>query len=213
MEVPDGADIIFINPLITDSDIKNIDANIRKYEITPNNYEDGLDFYNQLELIHDLTRQMRLIMNHFNIISVSSDIDFKAYLDILRDKLIDSDDDSNKIISDIVEREKIATQVFPEIGFALFHTKTSGTKKIRLSVCISDSDYFEDKYFEGIRCIITMLLPDDEYLNMNRKLLGFLSEMLIEDPAFLEVLNSGDVSLGKDYLSKILKKYLKSIIN
>ena len=213
MEVPKGADIIFINPLITDSDIKNIDANIRKYEITPNNYENGLDFYNQLGLIHDLTRQMRFIMDHFNIISVSSDIDFKAYLDILKDKLIDSDDDSNKIISDIVEREKIATQVFPEIGFALFHTKTSGTKKIRLSVCISDSDYFEDKYFEGISCIITMLLPDDEYLNMNRKLLGFLSEMLIEDPAFLEVLNSGDVSLGKDYLSKVLKKYLKSIIN
>ncbi len=213
MEVPDGADIIFINPLITDSDIKNIDANIRRYEITPDKSEDRLDFYNQLDLIHNLTAHMKMILENFNIISISRDIDFEKYLDVLRDKLIDSDDNSEIILSDIVAREKIATQVFPEMGFALFHTKTSGTKHIRMSVCISDGNSFENEYFKGISCIITMLLPDDEHLNMNRKLLGFISEMLIEDPAFLEVLNSEDVYVGKDYLSKILKKYLKSIIN
>lgn len=213
MEVPDGADIIFINPLITDSDIKNIDANIRRYEITPDKSEDRLDFYNQLDLIHNLTAHMKMILENFNIISISRDIDFEKYLDVLRDKLIDSDDNSEIILSDIVAREKIATQVFPEMGFALFHTKTSGTKHIRMSVCISDGNSFENEYFKGISCIITMLLPDDKHLNMNRKLLGFISEMLIEDPAFLEVLNSEDVSVGKDYLSKILKKYLKSIIN
>lgn len=213
MEVPDGADIIFINPLITDSDIKNIDANIRRYEITPDKSEDRLDFYNQLDLIHNLTAHMKMILENFNIISISRDIDFEKYLDVLRDKLIDSDDNSEIILSDIVAREKIATQVFPEMGFALFHTKTSGTKHIRMSVCISDGNSFENEYFKGISCIITMLLPDDKHLNMNRKLLGFISEMLIEDPAFLEVLNSGDVYVGKDYLSKILKKYLKSIIN
>lgn len=213
MEVPDGADIIFINPLITDSDIKNIDANIRRYEITPDKSEDRLDFYNQLDLIHNLTAHMKMILENFNIISISRDIDFEKYLDVLRDKLIDSDDNSEIILSDIVAREKIATQVFPEMGFALFHTKTSGTKHIRMSVCISDGNSFENEYFKWISCIITMLLPDDKHLNMNRKLLGFISEMLIEDPAFLEVLNSEDVSVGKDYLSKILKKYLKSIIN
>ncbi|MEE0452100.1 BglG family transcription antiterminator [Peptacetobacter sp.] len=213
MEVPDGADIIFINPLITDSDIKNIDANIRRYEITPDKSEDRLDFYNQLDLIHNLTAHMKMILENFNIKSISRDIDFEKYLDVLRDKLIDSDDNSEIILSDIVAREKIATQVFPEMGFALFHTKTSGTKHIRMSVCISDGNSFENEYFKGISCIITMLLPDDKHLNMNRKLLGFISEMLIEDPAFLEVLNSEDVSVGKDYLSKILKKYLKSIIN
>ena len=213
MEVPDGADIIFINPLITDSDIRNIDANIRRYEITPDKSEDRLDFYNQLDLIHNLTAHMKMILENFNIISISRDIDFEKYLDVLRDKLIDSDDNSEIILSDIIAREKIATQVFPEMGFALFHTKTSGTKHIRMSVCISDSETFENEYFKGISCIITMLLPDDKHLNMNRKLLGFISEMLIEDPAFLEVLNSEDVSVGKDYLSKILKKYLKSIIN
>ncbi len=213
MEVPDGADIIFINPLITDSDIKNIDANIRRYEITPDKSEDRLDFYNQLDLIHNLTAHMKMILENFNIISISRDIDFEKYLDVLRDKLIDSDDNSEIILSDIVAREKIATQVFPEMGFALFHTKTSGTKHIRMSVCISDGNSFENEYFKGISCIITMLLPDDKHLNMNRKLLGFISEMLIEDPAFLEVLNSEDVYVGKDYLSKILKKYLKSIIN
>ena len=213
MEVPDGADIIFINPLITDSDIKNIDANIRRYEITPDKSEDRLDFYNQLDLIHNLTAHMKMILENFNIISISRDIDFEKYLDVLRDKLIDSDDNSEIILSDIVAREKIATQVFPEMGFALFHTKTSGTKHIRMSVCISDGNSFENEYFKGISCIITMLLPDDKHLNMNRKLLGFISEMLIEDPALLELLNSGDVYVGKDYLSKILKKYLKSIIN
>lgn len=213
MEVPDGADIIFINPLITDSDIKNIDANIRRYEITADKAEDRLDFYNQLDLIHNITAQMKMILENFNIISISRDIDFEKYLDVLRDKLIDSDDNSEIILSDIVAREKIATQVFPEMGFALFHTKTSGTKHIRMSVCISNGDSFENEYFKGISCIITMLLPDDKHLSMNRKLLGFLSEMLIEDPTFLEVLNSGDVSVGKDYLSKILKKYLKSIIS
>lgn len=213
MTVPKGADIIFINPLITDSDIKNIDANIRKYEITADKSEDRLDFYNQLDLIHNLTEQMKMILDNFNIITISKDINFEKYLDVLRDKLIDSDDNSEIILSDIIAREKIATQVFPEMGFALFHTKTSGTKHIRMSVCISDSETFKNEYFKGISCIITMLLPDDEHLNMNRKLLGFLSEMLIEDPAFLDVLKNGDNSLGKDYLSKILKKYLKSIIS
>lgn len=212
--VPDGADIIFINPLITDSDIKNIDANIRKYEITPDKTEDGLDFYNQLDLLHNLTAQMKNILNNFKIVSISNDIDFEKYLDILKDKLINSDDNEETILSDIIAREKIATQVFPEMGFALFHTKTSGTKNINMSVCISNNhDSFKDEYFKDINCIITMLLPDDEHLNMNRKLLGFLSEMLIEDPAFLDVLKNGDNSLGKDYLSKILKKYLKSIIS
>lgn len=191
MEVPDGADIIFINPLITDSDIKNIDANIRRYEITADKAEDRLDFYNQLDLIHNITAQMKMILENFNIISISRDIDFEKYLDVLRDKLIDSDDNSEIILSDIVAREKIATQVFPEMGFALFHTKTSGTKHIRMSVCISNGDSFENEYFKGISCIITMLLPDDKHLSMNRKLLGFLSEMLIEDPTFSKYLIVG----------------------
>ncbi len=44
-----------------DSDIKNIDANIRIYEITPDKSEDRLDFYNQLDLIHNLTAHMKMI--------------------------------------------------------------------------------------------------------------------------------------------------------
>ena len=41
---------------------------------------------------------MKMILENFNIISISRDINFEKYLEVLRDKLIDSDDNSEIIL-------------------------------------------------------------------------------------------------------------------
>ncbi|MBO5486267.1 MAG: PTS sugar transporter subunit IIA, partial [Eubacterium sp.] len=118
------------------------------------------------------------------------------------------------IQADIEEREKIASQVFAEFGFALLHTRTKGVMRPSFSVCLTrDGKAFSDPYFKGISGVLVMLLPVDENIRINSDILGYISSSLIEDYDFLLTITSGDKSKIEEELSKQLRKYFNKCIS
>ena len=68
---------------------------------------------------------------------------------------------------------------------------------------------FIDPYFQGIRLVIVMLMPEDGHLGENREILGYLSEMLVEEDEFLEAILGG----SREEVQAALSKYLKRFFN
>ena len=118
------------------------------------------------------------------------------------------------IQEDIRKREKIASQVFAEFGFALFHTRTKGVTRPVFTVCMTqDGKPFADPYFKNIPVLFFMLVPVDDYLKMNSEILGYISSMLIENFQFMDVVLEGEEEKIRAALSRELKKFFTKYIS
>lgn len=207
-------DIIRVSPLLIDKDLEQIDAKVRLYSRTPNKKTVENDFSRQLEQVNYIVSQIKYMIKEFECMKVNNDITFEELLVAVTEKLSPYNEKRIIIQKDIKRREKIATQIIPELDFALLHTKTKGVIKPSFSVCITkDLNAFYDPYFESIHAIIIMLLPDDEYADLNREILGYLSSSLVENNEFLSTIFKGDRETILEVISKLLKTFFNQFID
>ena len=208
------ADVIRVSPLLIEQDLEQIDAKVRLYSKTPKNKTMENDFSKQLEQINFLIFQIKNIIKEFECMKVNNDITFDELLVAVTEKLSPYNEKRVIIQEDIRRREKIASQIIPEYDFALLHTKTKGVLRPSFSICVTkDSKEFRDPYFKSIHGIIIMLLPDDEHVDINREILGYLSSSLIENVDFLPVIFTGEKEKIREFISKMLKKFFNQFID
>lgn len=208
------ADIIRVSPLLIDEDLEKIDAKVRVYEKTPKKKNIDIDFTRQLESVNYVINQIKTIIEEFECVKVNNDITFNEILVALTEKLSPSISNRAIIQEDIRRREMIATQVVPELDFALLHTRTKGVNKPSFSICLTkDLGAFEDPFFNSIHAIIVMLLPDDDHIEENSEILGYLSSSLVDTGEFLDVIFDGDKEEIRGHLAKQLKKFFNHYID
>ncbi|ROR30435.1 mannitol operon transcriptional antiterminator [Mobilisporobacter senegalensis] len=208
------ADIIRVSPLLIEHDLEQIDTKVRIYSKTPKKKMVENDFSRQLEQVNFIVSQIKNMINEFECIKVNNDITFEELLVALTEKLSPYNDKRIIIQEDIKKREKIATQIIPEFDFALLHSKTKGVIKPSFSICITkDLEAFYDPYFKSIHAIIVMLLPDDENVDLNREILGYLSSSLVENNDFLPTIFTGDKEEILSFLTKLLKNFFNQFID
>ena len=212
-DITEKNDILFASPLITDVEISEIETRINKYETIPQKIKNELEFTDYLDILHRISYQIKRLITDFKISAISPDIDFDGYFNYLKEIISCSEDKFSIIKKDITNREKLSSQVFTDIELALFHTRTKGVDKIIFNVLIPDnSSVFVNNYFSGIKCIMTMLIPMDDFTDENYKILGCISEALVENQEFKNSLISGDSKLAEKHLSFIFKKFISNII-
>ena len=125
---------------------------------------------------------------------------------------------SKNIQERIIKREELMTQIMPEFGFALLHSRCEKIKEPHFMVGITNKKgSFKDEYFKGIKVVVVMLIPIDENIKINVDISGALSSKLVEDRSFLDLIETGDEEKIRTFISNILRKYfnnyLKSIYN
>lgn len=202
------APVIYVNPLLGDDDIEKSRRMVYQYERMPEKLKTEDEFTVQLEEINLAAAQINAVIKYMDFFKVDNWITFKELLIAIGEKLSPYSDRSELIQEDIMRREKIATQVFAEFGFALFHTRTKGVVRPCFGVCMTkDLTAFMDPYFKGINVIFVMLVPDDENVRINNEILGYISTLLIEEYDFMEVVLKGDKKEIRGVLSKYLKKF------
>lgn len=171
------------------------------------------EFSRQLEEVNFLAVQIRAMIKEFGYMEVENDISFQKLLVKISEYVTQYDDRRLVIQEDIRKREQLATQVIPELGFALLHTRTSGVIKPNFMVCVTkDKTTFTDAYLKNINAVIVMLIPKDDHIKENSDILGYLSTCLIEEDTFLEAIMEGtkeDVSI---ILTRLLKKYFNQYL-
>ena len=208
------ADILWVNPLLNDEDIDKIGQKLYYYERLPRKEQEETLFSTELEQINLLAMQIKTIIRYLEVFKVSNDVTFGELVEAIARKMSPYGDRQAMIQADIEEREKIASQVFAEFGFALLHTRTKGVMRPSFSVCLTkDGKAFKDPYFKGISVVLVMLLPVDENIRTNSDILGYISSSLIEDYDFLLTITGGDKPKIEEELSKQLRKYFNKCIS
>ncbi len=209
------ADIIRVSPLLLESDLERIDAKVRVYAKTPKStVKADHDFANQLEQVNFTVTQIKHIISEFQCMKVSSFISFDELLVAITERLSSYNDKRLLIQEDIKRREKIASQIIPEYDFALLHSRTRGVVRPVFSVCLTkELGEFKDPFFKNIRAVIIMLIPEDEHLEENTSIMGFLSSKLIESNEFLNTIFTGDKENIRAFIAKELKRYFNQYLD
>lgn len=157
--------------------------------------------------------QINTVIKYMDFFKVENRITFEELLIAIAERMSPYSDRREMIREDILRREKIATQVFAEFGFALLHTRTKGVVRPCFSVCMTrDLEEFLDPYFKEIRVVFVMLVPVDEKAAVNNEIMGYVSSMLIEDMEFMVTVLTGDKEEIRSFLSRSLKKYFQKYL-
>lgn len=205
--------VIYVNPLMNEEDIGKIRQILYRYERMPQKHKEGDKFSVQLEEISLMVTQINAVIKYMEFFKVDEGITFDELLIAIGEKLSPYSDRRELIRSDILRRERIASQVFAEFGFALLHTRTRGVIRPSFSVCMTRNlGPFQDPYLKKINAVFVMLAPDDENQKINNDILGCISSMLIEECDFLDIVARGQKEEIQNALSRHLKKYFNTYI-
>ncbi len=208
------ADVLLVNPLLSDEDIEKIRQKIFHYERIPRKEQTETKFTVELEQVNILAMQVKTILQYLEVFKVSNDITFEELVSAISRKMSPYSDRQIMIQEDIEERERLGSQIFAEFGFALLHTRSRGVIRPSFCVCVTrDGKMFHDPYFKGISLVIVMLLPVDENIRMNSEILGYISSVLIEDYGFLMTITGGQKEEIRDALSGHLRKFFNQYLS
>jgi mannitol operon transcriptional antiterminator len=208
------ADIIRVSPLLIENDLERIEAKVRVYAKTPRDRKVDNDFSLQLDQVNFTVTQIKYMIKEFQCMNVSSSITFDELLVAITERLSPYNEKRELIQEDIKRREKIASQIIPEYGFALLHSRTKGAIRPNFSVCLTKAlGEFKNPYFQNIRAVIIMLIPDDEHANENSDIMGYLSGKLVENNDFLDTIFTGDKENIRNFISRELKKYFSQYLD
>ncbi|MBH1940229.1 BglG family transcription antiterminator [Mobilitalea sibirica] len=207
------ADIIRVSPLLLDNDLERIDAKVRVYAKTPKKTKPDNEFSKQLDQVNFIATQIKYLIKEFQCIKVSSSITFDELLVAITERLSPYNEKRIIIQEDIKKREKLSSQIIPEYDFALLHSRTKGVIRPCFSVCVTNGlGSFKDPYFQNIHAVIIMLIPENDRVNENSEIMGYLSGVLIEKNYFLETIFTGDRDNIREVFAKELKQYFNQYL-
>lgn len=211
---PMDTPVVFVNPLLNENDMEEVRKMVYTYERMPEKHKEENEFTMELEEINIVAAQVNAVIKYMDFFKVDNYITFDELLIAIGEKLSPYRDRGEMIQEDIRKREKIASQIFAEFGFALLHTRTKGVVRPSFTVCMTkDLKAFKDPYFKGIQVVFIMLLPVDDNVRINSEILGYISTVLIEDYQFMDTVLGGDKEEIRSALSVHLKKFFSKYIS
>ncbi len=202
-----GVDYCLISPLITQRDLLQISVKIEEYANMPTRSENS-DFTRQLDEINEMIATVKGVIRKYHHIFVESDVTLENLIRILAEDITNTPKAAVVLEADIIAREQVMSQVFPEIGIALFHCRSKAVSDCHvISAGVNSNMAFKNESLSDIKTVLCMVMPNDENRQRNAEMLGRISSSIIEDETFLNSIKTGKESLIRDELQKILKAY------
>lgn len=208
------AEVLYVSPLLVEEDMNNIERLVLKYQHMPKRREEENEFTRQLEKVNYMAGQIKAIVHQMQCVRTSEDTAFEELLEEISERMSPYQDRQEMIRKDIRKREALGTQVFPELEFALLHTRTEGVVKPEFALYYPESGgSFSDDYLKQVQVVIVMLLPLDEHLKENSQILGYISEQLIENEEFMETIRRGEKEEIQGAAMQVLKQFFNSYLD
>ncbi len=199
-------DYIQVNPLIGENDIEQIRHKIEDYshihkkktEIQKKSNNDIQSLANEINSLIDTFQQSR----------VSQTLSMEQVIEYLACKITSNDYQKDLVVQTILNREQMYTQVFEDLGIALFHGISQGVTKCSIQLCVTNQlKPFQDERMKGIHTVLMMVVPNSQEVKAQIDILGYLSSSLINNKKFLEVLKKGEEQEVKEALKNVLQAY------
>lgn len=200
-----GVDYLAVSPLIVASDLSKIKYKIKDYAHTHREMR-HTDFMEEVRRNEAASTDVLQLLKGFRRFEIDPGLTLTELIHNLAIRMTGSLEKAERITAKILDREQMNTQIFPELGIALLHTKTKDTDKVVFWVCVPrEGSAYTDPYFKKIGAVIMMLSPDDDMHRIHAKLLGSISAAFVEDAKFLDAIRHGQEGAIRNFLTGILQ--------
>ena len=214
LQLKEAADILYVSPLLTAREMEQIAAKVREYEHMPAVRQEDETFTRQLEEVNYMAAQIKSLIQRFQLVRTDETVTFEELLVRVGEGQTPYADRQKMIIDALKRRETMGSQFFPDFSFALLHARTAGVARPVFTVFKPETGkQFLSPDMKGIRAAIIMLMPEEEHVNENASMLGYLSQELVEEDEFLNTIMTGEEEDIRGLLSRYLKKYFNRYLD
>ena len=186
-----GIDCVRVSPLITASDLTQIEYRIKGYGQVRRRRQET-NFVLQMDEVGVIAGDLSSLIRKYRHYEIAPNVNFRELLRVLSMQVTDSLAAAAKVINSVTERERLNSQIFPEMGFCLLHCRTDAvTETVFVSCFPRGNDKFTDPALKGISAAVMMLMPIDDNRRVHSDVLGRISGAFIKNEAFLHAVQQG----------------------
>ena len=198
-------DYLQVSPLIPPKDFNKIEYKLEDYSHIRRDTTET-PFNRRLDEAYFLIREIKSIIRRYKRMETSETIHFRELLQFMTMQVTDSLHAAAALRDGIEARERLNSQIFPELGIALLHCRSGAVREPVFISCTPRGDgNFKDPYFKGIRAALLMCMPVDDDRKMHAEVLGSISGSMITNPYFLKLIKTGREDEIRAELAKELK--------
>ena len=198
-------DYLQVSPLIPPKDLVKIEYKLEDYSHIKREAT-ATPFNRRLDEAYFLIREIKSIIRRYRRMETSENIRFRDLLQFLTMQVTDSLHAAAALRDGIEERERLNSQIFPDLGIALLHCRSGAVREpVFISCTPRGTGNFKDPYFKGIRVALLMAMPVDDDRKMHAEVLGSISGAMVTNPYFLHKIKTGREDEIRAELAKELK--------
>ena len=198
-------DYLQVSPLIPPKDLVKIEYKLEDYSHIKREAT-ATPFNRRLDEAYFLIREIKSIIRRYRRMETSENIRFRELLQFLTMQVTDSLHAAAALRDGIEERERLNSQIFPDLGIALLHCRSGAVREpVFISCTPRGTGNFKDPYFKGIRVALLMAMPVDDDRKMHAEVLGRISGAMVTNPYFLHKIKTGREDEIRAELAKELK--------
>jgi transcriptional antiterminator/mannitol/fructose-specific phosphotransferase system IIA component (Ntr-type) len=211
--------VIVTPPFLNDDSIRRIRKEINRIFNAPERIKvSGVaisELTEQLDQAQELIRGAQSLLKNFDVITVGADCSFEE-LTKLAGYRFGSDEDSGRLIcGGLADREKLSTQVIPEMGIILLHCRTEGVTNPVFALIAPEGGKFLDAYLQNAGCAVVMFIPAASAPELT-ELMGNTSGLIAEDAGFLDAVRTADrdkvLASLEDVIRNSLSNFTRKIL-
>lgn len=188
MQIP----FVHVTPMITQDEFEQISSFVHKFAYSKKKKKNQESYKLEVNAAMKVANEISSILTSLQFLILEPNVSYEAVLDFAGEILGRTQKQKEEIVQAIVTRESIATQVIPEYEMALFHAKTNAVDNSKFIVILPDGKMFESEYFENIKVILVMLIPEDN--QKNAYALSTVSNAIFGEDELLVYIKNGTVS-------------------
>ena len=198
-------DYLQVSPLIPPKDLYKIEYKLEDYSHIRRDTTET-PFNRRLDEAYFLIREIKSIIRQYKRMETSENIRFRELLQFMTMQVTDSLHAAAALRDGIEERERLNSQIFPELGIALLHCRSGAVREpVFISCTPRGTGNFKDPYFKGIRAALLMVMPVDDDRKMHMEVLGSISGSMVTNPFFLKTIKTGREDEIRAELARELK--------
>ena len=198
-------DYLQVSPLIPPKDLVKIEYKLEDYSHIKREAT-ATPFNRRLDEAYFLIREIKSIIRRYRRMETSENIRFRELLQFLTMQVTDSLHAAAALRDGIEERERLNSQIFPDLGIALLHCRSGAVREPAFISCTPrGTGNFKDPYFKGIRVALLMAMPVDDDRKMHAEVLGSIIGAMVTYPYFLHKIKTGREDEIRAELAKELK--------
>lgn len=207
-----GVDYLLVSPLITGSDLSAIQYKMKDYSHLPKERGEE-DFLSRMKRMEFYAAQIHSLLSHYRAYVVAESVSFRELLLFLGLNVTGNTKKANEVVTAVTEREKLYTQIFPELGFGLLHCRTEAVSEaVFVSCSPKEGSCFTNPYFKSIRAVVMMLAPIDDRRREHAEVLGTISAAFVNNDGFLQaLLNGREEEIRNELMMELKKFYLEQV--